>query len=178
VIEAIKRTWRQAHEATQQLWEDLDKAVRRAIDTGGKTFTAGPHLRVRRDGAWLRIILPSGRSLCYPSPKISDKGEITYMGVHQYTRKWTRIKTYGGKLVENVTQAAARDVLAEGMLLAEEHGFRVVLSVHDELLTEVPVGSNLNDEVLAELMATNPSWATGLPLAAAGFTSDRYKKEG
>ena len=178
VIEAIKRTWRQAHEATQQLWKDLDKAARRAIDTGGKTFTAGPHLRVRRDGAWLRIILPSGRSLCYPSPKISDKGEITYMGVHQYTRKWTRIKTYGGKLVENVTQAAARDVLAEGMLLAEEHGFRVVLSVHDELLTEVPVGSNLNDEVLAEIMATNPSWATGLPLAAAGFTSDRYKKEG
>ena len=61
-------------------------------------------LKVRRDGNWLRIRLPSGRCLCYPGPRVDADGQISYMGVNQYSRKWTRIKTYGGKLAENVTR--------------------------------------------------------------------------
>jgi DNA polymerase len=74
------------------------------------------------------MVLPSGRALCYPSPRIEEDGEITYKGIDQYTRKWERIKTYGGKLVENATQAVARDVLADAMLRAEKAGYSVVLS--------------------------------------------------
>lgn len=115
-------------------------------------------------------------------PHCAGKGripndKITYKGINQYNRKWGRIATYGGKLVENVTQAVARDVLAEGMKLAEARGYQVVLSVHDELLTETPDRADYSHDDLAEIMSTNPVWAGGLPLAAAGFEAHRYKKD-
>jgi len=103
--------------------------------------------------------------------------QITYSGVNQYTRKWSRISTYGGKLVENWTQAVARDVFFSGMKRAYNAGYRIVLRVHDELVTEVPIDGGLSWQGLAECMATNPSWTTGLPLAAAGFDALRYRKD-
>lgn len=136
----------------------------------------GGKLSVVRHKAWLQINLPGGRALCYPSPKIED-GKISYMGINQYTRKWERLPTYGGKLVENVTQAVARDVLAEGMLAAEADGYRIVLTVHDEIISEVPIGDRYSVDGLAGHMATPPSWAAGLPLAAAGFSALRYRKD-
>lgn len=103
--------------------------------------------------------------------------QISYMGVNQYTRKWARLSTYGGKLVENWTQAVARDVFFSGMRRAVQAGYAIVLRVHDELVAEVPKNSGLTWEGLAVCMGTNPGWAAGLPLAAAGFDADRYRKD-
>jgi len=120
--------------------------------------------------------LPSGRYLCYPGLK-SEGDRLRYLGVNTYSKKWGVCDTYGGKLVENMTQAVARDVLMHGMALAESAGYNVVLSVHDELITEAPDSPEFNAEKLSEIMSTVPVWAEGLPLAAAGFECKRYKKE-
>lgn len=177
VIDAIKRAWRYAHPATSAMWKDLADAARDAISNPGQQLTCGKLQLVKR-GAWLLIRLPSGRCLCYPAAQVDATGQISYMGINQYSRKWQRLKTYGGKLAENVTQAVARDVMAFGMIFAEQHDYQVVLSVHDELITEArDDGEAGNHEVLAHIMSTNPSWAGGLPLAAAGFETYRYRKE-
>jgi len=174
--EVLKHAWREAHPATVSLWRDVGDTVRQAIRNPGVRFTVRS-LVIQRDGAWLRIRLPSGRVLCYLQPKIEEGEQITYMGVNQYTRRWCRIKTYGGKLVENITQAFARDVLAANMPLIEDTGYEIVLSVHDELLTETADTTGYSHEDLAELMSIVPPWATGLPLAAAGFETTRYRKD-
>ena len=174
-IDGIKRAWRNAHPGISSLWKALGFAYRAAVDSPGTEMFVN-QLRVTRAAGWARIILPSGRSLCYPSPAIGEDGKLSYMGVGQYSRRWERIGTYGGKLVENVTQAVARDVLAAGMLLAERNGFEIALSVHDELITEAPDEPGFNAELLAACMSENPDWADGLPLSAAGFEAYRYKK--
>ena len=129
------------------------------------------------DRSWLRMRLPSGRFLCYVDAKVDRDDRITYSGVNQYTRKWQTLDTYGGKLTENAVQAIARDVFMTGMRRAEEHNYLVVLRVHDELVCEVPDHNGYTAEVLAGLMSTNPGWAIGLPLSAAGFETRRYRKE-
>lgn len=174
--DAIKRMWRAAHPNVTALWRAFADACTSAVQQPGQTYTSRM-LKVRRDGAWLRIRLPSGRFLCYPSPALDDEGKLTYMGINQYSRKWSRLHTYGGKLAENVTQAAARDVLAAPMPAIDRAGYGIVLSVHDELLTETPDTDDFSSERLAELMTTAPEWATGLPLAAAGFEAYRYRKD-
>ena len=175
--EILKRAWRDAHPATSALWKAAGDSVRAAIANPGQTYPIGEHLKARVDGKWLRIRLPSGRYLCYIKPSVDDDGQITYFGVNQYTRQWGRIKTYGGKLIENCTQAFARDVLAYNMPGIEAAGYEIVLSVHDELLTETPDRPEFNDEVLGKMMATPPTWAKGIPLAAAGFETYRYRKD-
>lgn len=173
--DSLKRLWRRAHPATCDFWYELERTVRTAIATPQKTLYCG-YLKVRRDGAWLRIQLPSGRALCYPSPSI-EKGNITYQGVNSYSRKWQRLKTYGGKLVENVTQAAARDVLAGNMPLIEDAGYSIVLTVHDEVITEAPDTDDFNDKALSALLSTNPEWAPDIPLNAGGFEAYHYRKD-
>lgn len=176
VCDAIKRLWRQAHPNIASWWKELEDAARRAIERPGVTVTCRK-VKLRRDGAWLRIGLPSGRCLCYPSPQVDAQGKVSYMGINQYSRKWQRLKTYGGKLAENVTQAVARDVLAASMPTIEAAGYEIVLTVHDEVITEAPDSPEFNADHLADLMAANPPWAEGLPLAAAGFEAYRYRKE-
>ena len=175
--EVLKRAWRDAHAATEALWAAAGEAARLAIKNPGETFPIGQHLKARRDGAWLRIRLPSGRYLCYINPDVDDEGQITYFGVNQYTRQWGRIKTYSGKLIENATQAFARDILAYNMPAIERAGYEIVLSVHDELLTETPDTDKFNADELGQMMATAPDWAKGIPLAAAGFETTRYRKD-
>jgi DNA polymerase len=175
--EVLKTAWREAHANTRALWAAAAEAVRLAIKNPGESFPIGQHLKARRDGAWLRLRLPSGRYLCYINPDVDDDGQITYFGVNQYTRQWGRIKTYGGKLVENATQAFARDVLAYNMPAIEQASYEIVLSVHDELLTETPDEPGYNVDRLAGMMATAPTWAQGIPLAAAGFETTRYRKD-
>lgn len=172
---AIVRAWRAAHPAITSFWPELDNACRIAINVPDR-WVQCRKVRVIRTGAWLRIVLPSGRALCYPSPKIVDD-KITYMGMNPYSRRWTRLKTYGGKLVENVTQATACEILKTNMELIDDAGYSIVLTVHDEVIAEVPARSNLNDERLGELLATVPAWAKGLPLAAGGFEGTRYRKD-
>ncbi|AEF45835.1 DNA-directed DNA polymerase [Serratia sp. AS12] len=173
--DSLKRLWRNAHPETVSLWSELENAVRRAIAQPGKQFNCR-RLKVRKDGSWLRIALPSGRVVCYPGAAIV-KGDITYMGMNPYSRKWQRLKTYGGKLVENVTQAGARDVLAGNMPAVEARGYEIVLTVHDEVITEAPDKDFYFHDQLSRLLATNPAWAPDLPLNASGFEAYHYRKD-
>ena len=173
--DVFKRAWRRGHPATANLWRQLQQAALNAVDSPGREYEVG-RLRVDRLKAWLRIRLPSGRMLWYPNPKI-EGGKLSYMGTNQYSRKWERLNTYGGKLTENVTQAVARDVLASAMFRVEDAHFPVVLTVHDEIVTEVPDNSLFSVRSLVDYMSTPPSWADGLPLAASGFEGYRYRKD-
>jgi DNA polymerase len=174
--EFLKASWRAAHPATVALWTDVENGVRMAVAKPGEVVRVR-QLAIRKDGAWLRIRLPSGRYLCYLQPEVRESGDITYMGVDQYTRQWKRIKTYGGKLVENIVQAWARDVLAYHMSTVEETGYAIVLTVHDELITETPDSDLYNADDLASEMTQPIPWAPGAPLAAAGFETYRYRKD-
>lgn len=175
--DSFKRSWRYAHPQTVAWWHELEEAACRAIWSPTRDVVRARKVKMQKVGAWLRVTLPSGRHLCYPSPQVSDEGKLTYMGIDQYTRKWQRISTYGGKLAENITQAASRDVLGYNAPRIEKSGYKIVLSVHDEYLTETEDRPEFNPSALAGLMATNPPWAEGLPLAAAGFEAYRYKKD-
>jgi DNA polymerase len=175
--ETLKHAWREAHPATVALWKAASVGVAKAIQTPGNSYPVGEHIKVRVDGNWLRARLPSGRYVCYMNPKVDGDGQITYMGVNQYTRQWGRIKTYGGKLIENWDQAASRDVLAAAMPKAEAAGYPIVLTVHDELLTEPVDSDEFSAAGLGDLMSEVPPWAQGLPLAAAGFEGYRYRKD-
>jgi DNA polymerase len=172
--DVLKRAWREAHPNITSYWAQLKNAVIRAMNHRGSTVvTLG--LKITST-SWLRIVLPSGRSLVYPSPKLVD-GAVTYMGVDQFTRKWTRISTHGGKLFENLCQAVARDVMAANMPRIEAAGYQIVLTVHDEIIAEAPDLPEFNADHLASLLATNPDWAPDMPLAAAGFETYRYRKD-
>lgn len=195
VCDAFKRMWREAHPGITAMWALLDEAMREAVETPSKEFPVGT-LTVKRDGKWLKIILPSGRALSYPSPKV-ERGKISYMGLSTFSRQWKRISTYGGKAFENVTQAFARDIFkgtdmlpGNDNILTTQHrieaaGYNILIPVHDELVTEIWDGESLlpgtvcamgSAEHLSSLMATPPRWASDIPLAAKGFETYRYRK--
>lgn len=177
VCDAFKRLWRGAHPNVVQLWRDLDTAVRNALSTPKRVYPVAGKLLVRFEAPWLAIKLPSGRSLLYYRAALNAQGEITYYGINQFNRQWCRLKTYSGKLTENVVQAIARDILAANMPRVEAAGFEIVLSVHDELITEAPASPEYSDARLSGLLATCPEWAPDIPLAAGGFTATRYRKD-
>lgn len=177
VCDAFKRSWRKAHTIIVELWKKLDSGIRYVITGEAKTLRINENLVIDKVGAWLRIQLPSGRYLCYPGARIDENGKISYMGLNTYSRKWERINTYGGKIAENITQAVARDVMAWSMPCIDEIGFNIVLTVHDEIITEAPDIPEYSHEYLSQILSTPPEWAKGLPLAAAGFESYRYKKD-
>jgi DNA polymerase len=176
VCDSIKRMWRASNSAISSVWAKLEGAARNAINEPDQDFRVG-EVVFRRDGNWLRCILPSGRALCYPSPRVNDEGQISYMGQNQYTRQWSRLTTYGGKLLENVCQAMARDVMFYNMPRIEEERYSIRVRIHDELITYAPDGLLYGPKHLSKLLATVPAWAPGLPLAAAGFEGYRYRKE-
>lgn len=182
--DAIKRLWRKAHPAISSYWASKDEehasleaTLRKAYYTPGEVFESR-RVKFRRDGGWMRIGMPSGRALCYPSIKIDEKnGSITYAGFNQYTRQWGRVGTYGGKLFENITQGIACDQLAEPMLELERAGYPIVFHVHDEIVMETPDTDEYNLETASEIMCRDLGWNRGVPLAVAGFETDRYRKE-
>jgi DNA polymerase len=175
VVEIVQ-AWRSAHSAIKRWWYALQDAVKWAIRRKGTTHEVGL-LRIScNDAGWLRIKLPSGRYLSYPNARLDDEGAIWFDGVDQYTKQWGPQETYYGRIAENITQAVARDVFMHGMRLACAAGYRVVMRVHDELVCDVPDAPEYTAEGLAALMATNPSWSVGLPLAAEGFETKRYRK--
>jgi DNA polymerase len=175
-IQTLVTSWRKAHPKTVALWHAVERAARAAIDKPLEEFPVGA-LSVGMKDKWLRIKLPSGRYLSYPDAAVNDDGRLTHSGVNQFTKKWETLETYGGKLVENIVQAVARDVFMVGMRNAEAAGYPVCIRVHDELITETPDTEAYSVDRLSALMATNPSWAAGLPLRAAGFETHRYRKE-
>jgi len=175
-MDGLKRLWREAHPNIAALWKELENGARKAIKNP-KTKVRVRRVIFYRSGSWLRCVLPSGACLCYPAPQIDEKGQISYMGVHPYTRKWKRLRTYGGKLLENICQSSARDVMAWRMLPVEDAGYNTVLTVHDELITEAPDTGEYSHEHLSALLETNPEWCKDLPLAAGGFEDYRYRKD-
>lgn len=174
MCDSIKRLYRRANKATASLWPAVRDAAITAVENEGEAIKCGRAMMLRK-GNWLRIVLPSGRALSYPAPRV-EGGKLSFMGVNQYSRKWSRISTYGGKLVENMTQAVARDVFKSCYPRVTEAGYSIRLPIHDELITYAPNREEFNAEHLASLMAVPPEWAEGLPLAAAGFEAYRYRK--
>ena len=169
--------WRLANPHITEFWWKVDAAAFKAVKE--RCTVQMDRLLFEYRGGILFIHLPSGRKLSYVKPRLElnrfGREGITYEGVGE-SKKWTRIETYGPKMVENIVQAVSRDILAEAMLRLEKAGFEIVMHVHDEVVLEVPEGISSVEEV-NELMAVNPSWTMGLPLKAAGFESAFYKKD-
>lgn len=189
VCDSLKRLWRRAHPCTVRFWSELYEAFYNATKYKGVNYQVGEHISIRRDGTWLRIVLPSGRSLCYVAPRILEirevdeetgdvtvKETLTYLGQCPYTRKFRRLRTYGGKLAENITQAVARDVMTANMPEIEDAGYAILLTVHDEIISEAEDSRRFSAEDLSALLSMSPVWADGLPLAAGGFETYRYRK--
>lgn len=176
-LEAVKISWRDAHENINRFWFELEDVARKAIENPGEKFRAGKHLTFVRRGAWLYMYMPSGTACCYPGVQLDDEGKISYMGINQYSRKWQRLKTYGGKLLENACQKLARDRMFYNIPAIESAGYDIVLRVHDEVICEVPDSPEYSAEKLSELLATVQPWAKGFPTAAAGFETYRYRKQ-
>lgn len=169
--------WRRANPHITQFWWEVDAAAMKAAMEKKQT-KAGRILFEYKSGI-LFAELPSGRKLAYVKPRIAlnkfDRKGLTYEGIGE-SGKWERIETYGPKLVENIVQGTARDLLAEAMLRLKDHNFEIVMHVHDEAVLEVPEGKGSVEEVCG-IMAEQPRWAAGLPLRADGYACDFYKKD-
>lgn len=179
VCDSLKRLWRRAHPMISSYWEELEAAIEQAFSYP-KRDVACRKVTVRCDGAWLRIVLPSGRSMCYPGIRVDEqvrgKPVISYMGADKASRKWTRVKSFGGKFFENICQAIARDILAYNMPLIEQAGYDIVLTVHDEVVAEAPDSSEYSVKEVEDLMCFVQPYAVGLPLAAEGYEAYVYRK--
>lgn len=186
--ETVKILWRDAHPNIVGFWWELDKAAVEATQNPGLTITCG-RIKMRIKGSFLWLRLPSGRALCYPYPKLvmkdmpweDEDGKparrevFTYKGVDSYTRKWEDCYAYGGLWAENVTQATARDILSDAVKRLEGAGYPVILTVHDEIVCEVPKHSGSTED-FCRIMAEVPEWAKGCPIAVEGFEAERYRK--
>jgi DNA polymerase len=191
LAERAVTAYRTKYRTVVLLWQGMEAAAKEAIETK-KPVKCGKVVWGVADG-FLFCRLPAGRCLAYYDPKIEMvktswgemKPTITHMGMNSVTRQWERQSTYGGKLAENVTQAVARDVMANAMLNCEAEGFKINLTVHDELLTEVDLcGVDFEAHALErpmiaafeKVMTTLPAWAEGLPVKAEGWVGRRYSK--
>ena len=168
--------WRKANPHMVQFWWDVDAAAIKAVTEKQKTKVG--KIIFEYKSAILFITLPSGRKLSYVKPRMAvnrfGRDGLTYEGISE-NKKWSRIETYGPKLVENIVQGTARDLLAEAMLRVEKKGYPIVMHCHDEIIAEVPEGTGSVEE-MCEVMAVQPEWAEGLPLRADGFECKFYQK--
>ena len=168
--------WRKANPHITQFWWDVDAAAIKAVTEKQKT-KVGKIIFEYKSGI-LFITLPSGRRLSYVKPRMAvnrfGRDSLTYEGISE-NKKWSRIETYGPKLVENIVQGTARDLLAEAMLRVEKKGYPIVMHCHDEIIAEVPEDSGSVDEMCG-IMAVQPEWAEGLPLRADGYQCSFYQK--
>lgn len=174
-MQELVTAWRQASPAIPRMWRDAERAAKNALTNLGRTYALPCGVTYRRDKDALRCALPSGRVLSYWAARLDTDGGICFMGQNQTTRKWEKTETWGGKLVENIVQAYARDCLATAMLRLDDAGYKIIFSVHDELIAEAPEGSRWQD--MAEIMGQPIPWAPGLLLRADGYETPFYKKD-
>ena len=174
-LQSIVDSWREANSNIVSLWWDIDSVVKRVVKT--RTKEKYKSLVISYEKGILFIQLPSKRRLAYPKAKIGINrfgGEsIVYEGI-VVGNKWDKIESYGGKFVENIVQAIARDILAESMIRLEKKGFNIVMHIHDEVVIE---SDSSSIEEINEIMSAVPEWAPGLILDADGFESEFYKKD-
>jgi DNA polymerase len=173
-------SFRERYYLVEKLWGDIDRAAKRVIRTG-KPERVGKVFMFIKD-IFFCVRLPSGRCLYYPYPRIEDRKtkfgnskSITFQSTKKKGEVWLREGTYGGKMVENITQAVARDVMSSGMMNAENNGYPMITTVHDEPVSEVEEGTGSVEEFI-KLICTLPAWAKGLPIKAEGYRAKRYKK--
>jgi len=180
----IVRAWRKSSPHIVKLWYAVQDCAIEAVETGAKTVLnvgmARGQIKFFCKNKKLFIELPSGRCLVYQDPMLVDgafgKPELQYRDLDGTTHKWGRTKTYGGKLVENIVQAIARDCLGVCMLRLDKLGYKIVGHVHDEVIIEMPKTEGSLQEVL-DVMAKPIKWAKGLLLKGAGYETDFYYKD-
>lgn len=180
-LEDIVYRWRRRNEKIVALWAIVEKAVIKAINNKGVAQYYKNLLEFTANSNFLAIKLPSGRSLHYCKPLVKEsrgKHVLSYEGLNQKTRKWERVEVYGGKLVENIIQAIARDCLADTMVRAYEADNKIVMHVHDELIVE-EYDSNADKclEELLNIMSIPPAWCSDMPLRGDGYITHYYKKD-
>jgi DNA polymerase len=185
-IKDIVDKWRNTNPKIRNLWYSFNDAAIRVIQNGGslrvRCCTFARECDCIRGTTCMTISLPSGRKLYYVEPAVGENRwggpSITYMGVND-KNKWGRIETYGGKLVENVVQAIARDCLAQAIEHLEAAGLPVVFHIHDEVVIDT-AAFDTNDAMLdkvVKIMSTPIPWAEGLPLGADGWVGAFFKKD-
>lgn len=173
-MQSIVTQWRLASPRIPKLWQTVEKAAKTALKNPGRTFSIPCGVKYRRDADALRCRLPSGRILSYWGARL-EGGSIVFMGQNQTNRKWEKTETWGGKLVENIVQAVARDCLAVAMLRLDAAGYRICFHVHDEIIAEAPEDSHWQD--MAAIMGQPIDWAPGLLLRADGYETKFYMKD-
>ena len=180
----IVQRWRDTNKRICDLWYKMNSAAVEAIRTGYSVGVGRLLVSCEYDAAheveYLTVLLPSGRKLYYNSPQIGENKwggpSISYMGMDQTTKKWKRIETYGGKLVENCVQAVARDCLAQAIENLEKEGLPVVFHIHDEVVIDCRADTATLDDVV-NIMSRPIPWAPGLPLNADGWVGGFFKKD-
>lgn len=189
----ILSKWRKANKKIVSLWRSLEDCAKRCIGTRREQvyrIDDVSSIIFRYESGAMTIELPSGRKLFYPSARMGKRTiegvngsfeveDISYMGQDQTSGKWVKLNTYGGKLTENVVQAIARDLLANAIFRVFDLGFNIVLHVHDEIAAEIPKDGNEEKtlQIMSDAMCSAPSWAKGIPLRAAGYITEYYKKD-
>lgn len=174
-LQDIVAKWRKASPHIVKLWREVENAVRSAVEVPGSTGKFRYGMEFTCKYGMLRVRLASGRELTYIRPRLED-GRISYEGTNQTTRKWERLETYGGKLVENIVQATARDCLAVAMTRLDIMGYDIVMHVHDEVILDCK-GTQADLDAANAIMAQPIDWAPGLLLTADGYITDYYKKD-
>lgn len=192
-VKGIVDRWRETNSMIRDLWNIVDSAAVTVITNGGAqtirsettdaVITLACELDVITGTRYMTILLPSGRKLYYPSPEIGvnrwGNPSVSYMGQNQTTKRWERVETYGGKLVENIVQAIARDCLAIAIENLEAQGLHVVFHIHDEVVIDTPAWAD-NDTMLdtvTKIMTKPIPWAQMLPLNADGWVDKFFKKD-
>lgn len=192
-VKGIVDRWRETNSMIRDLWNIVDSAAVTVITNGGAqtirsettdaVVTLACELDVITGTRYMTILLPSGRKLYYPSPEIGvnrwGNPSVSYMGQNQTTKRWERVETYGGKLVENIVQAIARDCLAIAIENLEAQGLHVVFHIHDEVVIDTPAWAD-NDTMLdtvTKIMTKPIPWAQALPLNADGWVDKFFKKD-
>lgn len=176
-LQPLVSQWRNSNPHITKFWWDVDAAAEKAVK--GRTEVVLGNLCFTYRSGILFVTLPSGRKLSYIKPRMTQnrfgRESLSYEGVGE-SKKWMRIETYGPKLVENIVQATARDLLAQAMLRLRNRGFDIVMHIHDEAVLEVPEDVSGVEEI-CQIMSEQPDWATGLPLRADGYECAFYKKD-